>query len=102
MAHPVHASDEIHEIRVSDIQVSSENVRHEKTDIELDDLANSIKKHGLLQPVVLRGRFEDGPPYELIVGQRRFKAHQKLGKPEIRAVFAGAMNDTQAMVRSLV
>jgi len=102
MAPPSHAAEKIHEIKLSEIQVSHENVRHEQTDKELDDLANSIKKHGLLQPVVLRGRFEDGPPYELIIGQRRFRAHEKLGNAKIRALFAGPLNDTQAMLRSLV
>jgi ParB/RepB/Spo0J family partition protein len=93
--------EEIFEIPLSDIRVSDENVRHERADAELDDLAESIKKHGLLQPVVLRGNRTDRPPYELIVGQRRYKAHQKLKKRTIRAVFVGSMDDTQAMLRSL-
>ncbi len=87
---------------MSDIRLSAENVRHQQADKELEDLKNSIKKYGLLQPVVLRGRLEDPTPYELIIGQRRFKAHQELRKPRIRAVFAGPLDDTQAMLRSLV
>ncbi len=97
-----HADEKIHEIPLSDIKVSPENVRTEQVDKELNELAASIRKHGLLQPVVLRGNFGDKPPYELIVGQRRFKAHQNLGKETIRAVFAGAIDDTQAKLRSLV
>lgn len=102
MAQRSHASKEIREIPLSDIEVSDKNVRHEQADKELDDLAKSIKKHGLLQPVLLRGGPEDGPPYELVVGQRRYKAHKSLGKPTIGAVFAGRLSDTQAMLRSLV
>jgi len=102
MAQPSHAADKIHEIKLSDIRVSKENVRRQQADKEeLEDLANSIKKHGLLQPVMLRGRYEDGPPYELIVGQRRFRAHEKLRKPRIRAVFVEGLDDTHAMLLSL-
>jgi ParB/RepB/Spo0J family partition protein len=101
MAQPSDAAEKIHEIKLSDIRVSEENVRHEQADKELEDLANSIKKHGLLQPVILRGRYEDGPPYELIVGQRRFRAHEKLRKPRIRAVFVEGLDDTHAMLLSL-
>jgi ParB family chromosome partitioning protein len=102
MAQPSHAADKIHEIKLSDIRVSKENVRRQQADKEeLEDLANSIKKHGLLQPVMLRGRYEDGPPYELIVGQRCFRAHEKLRKPRIRAVFVEGLDDTHAMLLSL-
>ena len=101
MAERSHADEQIHEIPLSDIRISPENVRHEQVDKELDDLAASIRKHGLLQPVVLRGKLGD-KPYQLIVGQRRFKAHQKLHERTIRAVFAGKIDDTQAKLRSLV
>ena len=47
---------QIHEIRLKDIEVSELNVRHTDKNVDIDDLAASIKVHGLLQPVVLRGR----------------------------------------------
>jgi ParB-like chromosome segregation protein Spo0J len=54
MAVRSHANGQIFvDIRLSDVEVSPENVRHEQTDKELDDLANSSEKHGLLQPSVL-------------------------------------------------
>src|SRR5205823_3866880 len=82
--------------------VSEDNVRHQEVTKDLDELAASIKRHGLLQPVVLNGEYGN-PPYDLITGQRRFLAHQQiLGWPKIRAVFAGKLNETDAVVRSLV
>jgi ParB family chromosome partitioning protein len=93
--------DRIYEIDLDEIAISSANVRHSDPRLELDELADSIKKHGLLQPVVLLG--EHGHPrYKLISGQRRYLAHKLLGKDKIRVVFAGRMNKTQAVVRSLV
>lgn len=95
----------IHDIKLSDIEVGEVNVRPSyspKDDKHLEELANSIKKHGLLQPVVLSGEIDDGAPYTLIAGQRRLHAHQKLGVKTIKAVFAGRVNRTEAVVRSLV
>ncbi len=93
--------DKIYELDLDDIDISNANVRHSDPKIELDELADSIKKHGLLQPVVLLGEYGH-PRYKLITGQRRYLAHKRLGKEKIRAVFAGKLNRTQAVVRSLV
>jgi ParB family chromosome partitioning protein len=92
----------IHDIPLTEIQVSDDNVRHHEATKDLDELAASIKRHGLLQPVVLNGEYGT-PPYELITGQRRFLAHQQILKwSKIRAVFAGKLTETDAVVRSLV
>ena len=91
----------IYDIKLTDINVSIDNVRHHDPTKDLDELAASIQRHGLLQPVVLNGEYGK-PPYQLIGGQRRFLAHQKLKAPTIRAVFAGKLTRSQAVVRSLV
>lgn len=96
------ALEQIHEIPLIEITISHDNVRHSDPTKDLDELAASIKKHGLLQPVVLKGEFGH-PPYQLISGQRRFLAHQQiLHAPTIRAVFAGNLSKTAAVIRSLV
>lgn len=92
---------EIYLIPLSEIQVSCDNVRISQQTVALDELAASIEIHGLLQPVVLVGEFGH-PPYQLISGQRRFLAHQKLGRKEVKAVFTGPLNRTEAIIRSLV
>lgn len=97
-----HPLAKIHDILLDEIQVSEENVRHQYATKDLDELAASIKRHGLLQPIVLNGEYGK-PPYELITGQRRFLAHQQVLKwPKIRAVFAGNLSQPEAVVRSLV
>jgi len=93
---------EIHEISISDIVISKNNVRLHDPERDLDELAASIKKHGLLQPVVLLGEYGK-KPYELISGQRRLLAHQKILKAKtIKAVFSGDLSSTQSVIRSLV
>ena len=94
-------SEKIYKIDLGKIEVSRFNVRSTDPEVGIADLMKSIKRHGLLQPVVLRGELGD-PPYELIVGQRRFLAHQKLGKSDIKAVFAGDISDEDAEILSLI
>jgi len=94
-------NDTIYEIDMKLISVSKLNVRVENATTGIDELAASIRKHGLLQPVVLHGE-HGNPPYELIAGQRRFLAHQRLKAPKIRCVFAGTLSKTQATLHSLV
>ena len=53
-----------------------------------------------MQPIVLRGTYGFSP-YDVIVGQRKFLAHQYLEADTIKAVFAGDISDTQALILSL-
>lgn len=50
----------------------------------IEGLAKSISDHGLLQPILVRSR-DDGN-YQIVHGERRFKAHQKLGLPTIQCI----------------
>ena len=93
--------EKIYRVPITDIRISKDNVRKTGPSRELDELAASIEKHGLLQPVILIGQHAN-PPYKLISGQRRLLAHQKLGKSDIRAVFAGTLSKTEAVVKSLI
>ncbi len=102
MSLPKHEVSAIFEVPLKDIEVSNDNVRLCDATKDLDELAASIKRHGLLQPVVLMGEFGK-PPYELISGQRRFLAHKQILEwPKIKAVFVGHLTQTEAVVRSLV
>lgn len=94
--------DQIHEIKLKDIEISPLNVRRSNATKDLDELAASIKKHGLLEPVVLLGSPTDQPPFQLIAGQRRFLAHERLNRKTIRAVFAGKLKDREATILSLI
>jgi ParB family chromosome partitioning protein len=95
---------EIEEVKLTDIKLEGVNVR---TDLDtpnskenLEELAESIKVNGLMQPILLRGK-SGKPPYDVIVGQRRFMAHQLLGKNTIKATFSGDIEDNEALLLSL-
>jgi ParB family chromosome partitioning protein len=93
---------QIYEIPIDEINIGDHNVRLTNAEKDLDQLAASIHRHGLLQPIVLEG--EHGhPPYQLISGQRRLLAHERILKAKsIRAVFVGKLSRTEAIIRSLV
>ena len=66
------------------IEISTSQARQRNTKVEEDDdLVISIKKHGLISPIVVK-RLEGGR-YELLVGQRRFRAYEILKKDTIQA-----------------
>jgi ParB family chromosome partitioning protein len=92
---------QVYDIPLRDISIDENNIRHSGAENDLQELADSIKKHGLLQLIVLRGT-HGKPPYKLIIGQRRFLAHKKiLNAKTIQATFSGQLSDTEAAVRSL-
>lgn len=69
---------------VKDITPSKEQARRDFPDATLDELAESIKRHGVLQPLVVR---EHGKgKYELIAGERRFRAAKSAGLKEVPVV----------------
>lgn len=74
------------EIPVDRIRANPEQPRRSFDPAELERLAASIRQHGILQPVVVR-RADDGG-YELVVGERRWRAAQQAGLAAIPAVVA--------------
>jgi ParB family chromosome partitioning protein len=56
----------------------------------LDELVESLRNHGLLQPIVVRAA---GKRYEILAGERRWRAAQELGWERIRAVVRPATDD---------
>ncbi len=66
----------------------------------LDDLAESIRSAGLIQPVVVRG-IGDGL-YELLAGERRWRAAQRAGLHDIPAIVRDDVDDQEAVVLGLI
>ncbi|WP_003544183.1 ParB/RepB/Spo0J family partition protein [Desulfotomaculum nigrificans] len=72
------------EIRVSDIRPNPKQPRLRMDQEKLMELVESIREYGVVQPVVVRVR--PGGGYELIAGERRWRACQQLGLEYIPAV----------------
>ena len=65
---------------------------------ELDELADSIRQHGVMQPVILRKTTHG---YELIAGERRWRASQRVGLQEIPGIIRD-LDDQQVAALALI
>ena len=77
-------NDKIWHIPISEIVPNSEQPRTEFSHNELENLVASIKKHGILQPLVVTEKEDVG--YELIAGERRLRASQIAELPTVPAI----------------
>ncbi len=88
----------LEDIPLDKIDISLSNVRKTNLEKGIDELAKSIKEIGVQQPVVVfekpNGRFE------LVIGQRRYLACEKLGLEKIPAVITTVKNEIEATIRS--
>ncbi len=66
---------------------------------KLEQLVLSIKEHGILEPLLVRPR--SGGEYELVAGERRYRAAQKLGLAEVPVVIR-KLTDEEALALSLI
>lgn len=90
---------EIREIPVESIRPNPAQPRLTYEPRALDELAESIRENGLIQPVLVR-QLLDGD-YELIAGHRRWLAVKQLGLPTVRAIVE-SRTDAESAVLALV
>ena len=81
---PGRGSDGLRTVAIEDVHPSPGQPRKQFDDGRLDELAASIKTQGIIQPLVVRLR--EGGGYELIAGERRWRAAQRAGLHEVPAV----------------
>ncbi len=70
-------------------------------DDKMKELAESIRQHGIIEPVVVRELIPPSKHYEIIAGERRWRAAQQLGLSEISVVIRQA-DDKQMAVLALI
>lgn len=75
--------------------------RRNFTEPDLAALAESIKAHGIMQPIVVRPRAQGGARYEIIAGERRWRAAAIAGLREVPIVVR-ALSDAQALELALI
>ena len=72
------------------------NPRKTFADAELDELAASIKEHGIIQPIVARSLRGAADQFEIVAGERRWRAAQRAGLHEVPIVPV-EVSDTDAL-----
>ncbi len=68
---------------------------------DLQELAASIEKHGVMQPIVIRPVDDEKHPYEIIAGERRWRAAQLAGLTEVPAIVRD-LSDQVAIALALI
>jgi ParB family chromosome partitioning protein len=90
--------DEVKQLPLNEVDTSPYQPRTVFDDDRIDELSQTIKTHGVIQPIVVRIR---NGRYEIIAGERRFRAVKKLGLETIPAVIR-EFNDSQAASIALI
>ncbi len=75
----------VQHILISDIRPNPDQPRREFDQASLDELSTSIKRHGVLQPIILV-RHRKGPGYEIVAGERRYRAAKSAKLDQIPAI----------------
>ena len=76
----------INKLSISDLVSNKFQPRKIFDEENLQDLTNSIKKRGIIQPIIVRKSSDKSSKYEIIAGERRWLAAQKAGLHEVPVV----------------
>jgi len=102
-ANPQHAevSRGTRQTPIEFLRPNPRNPRKRFDDAELDELAASIKERGIIQPIVVRAISGVADAYEIIAGERRWRAAQRAGLHEIPVIIVEA-GDREALEIAIV
>ncbi|NLU11160.1 MAG: ParB/RepB/Spo0J family partition protein [Tepidanaerobacter acetatoxydans] len=90
--------ENVQEIDIKAIVANDKQPRKDFDEQKLDELAASMKQHGVLQPVIVRKK---GNIYELVAGERRWRAAAKAGIKKIPAIVK-ELSDADVMEIALI
>ena len=76
----------INKLPISDLTRNKFQPRKNFNKESLDELTNSIKERGIIQPIIVRKSKENSSKYEIIAGERRWLAAQNAGLHEVPIV----------------
>lgn len=86
-------------LRIMDVEPNRDQPRHDFDEEALAELSRSIAEHGVLQPILVRPMPDGG--YQIIAGERRWRAARAAGLSEIPVVIR-ELTDEQAMAAALI
>ena len=84
-----------HTLRISEIEPNRKQPRQDFDEAAIAELADSIRQHGLIQPIVVRP-MEDG--YQIVAGERRWRACRMLGMSEVPVVIKELSDEETAQI----
>src|SRR5512144_705857 len=84
---------------IENLRPNPRNPRRQFTDVELDELADSIRERGIIQPIVVRAL--QGDNFEIIAGERRWRAAHRAGLHDVPVAVVEA-NDAQSLEYAII
>src|SRR5665213_4336274 len=84
---------------IESLRANPRNPRRAFTEAELDELAASIREHGIIQPIVVRKAVGDN--FEIVAGERRWRAAQRANLHDVPIVVVEA-TDAQALEFAII
>ena len=91
----------INKVSISDLLSNKFQPRKNFDEERLQDLTNSIKERGIIQPIIVRRSMDNQSKYEIIAGERRWLAAQKAGLHEVPVVVTN-VDDLKSLEFSIV
>lgn len=88
------------EVDIERLQPNPDQPRQHFDEEALRDLAQSIEEKGLLSPILVR-KAEGADGYTIVAGERRFRAHQLLGRTTIAAIITTGAPDEIALIENM-
>jgi ParB family chromosome partitioning protein len=85
---------------IESLRANPRNPRRAFSEAELDELAASIREHGIIQPIVVR-KLGDSDNFEIIAGERRWRAAQRANQHDVPIVVVEA-TDAQALEFAII
>ena len=89
------------EIDLSKLRTNPNQPRIFIDEKSLDQLAATIEKHGLIQPIAVTNDPDEPDRFIIVAGERRFRAFQKLGKETIPAIQTAGATDEIALIENI-
>jgi len=84
---------------IENLRPNPRNPRRLFTEVELDELSDSIRERGIIQPIVVRAL--QGDNFEIIAGERRWRAAQRAGLHDVPVAIIEA-NDAQSLEFAII
>ena len=91
-------NDEVVEIDLSELRPNPYQPRKKFDEEALNELAESIKEHGVFQPIIVKKSIKG---YEIVAGERRYRASKKLGLEKIPAIIKDFTDDEMMQISLL-
>jgi ParB family transcriptional regulator, chromosome partitioning protein len=100
-SHETVSSSNQRRVGIELVRPNPANPRRSFDDAQLDELTQSIREKGVLQPIIVRSKAEPTGTYEIIAGERRWRAAQRAGLHEVPIIIVSA-NDNEALELAIV